>query len=268
MLKSRMRQISRLWWVVVLVTGIAVLAAVWTSQMQRPTYVGKSTLVVSSPGRTTEQDAILVAGYASLFNDPATISRLRATTKIPDDVTFQAQMAAASPILTIQATAADPEVAQDASQEMANAFRNDINEVRQAGNADAIAELSQQLDRLRSVPAPPDGAANPQLGVLQDRIDTIRFDSTNQLQDLQLRAGVSGGSPSVARDVALGAVGGLILGVLAALGLAAVSRRVTSLDELHEKTGLNGLIEIGPPFRGDRLATLANIITMEKAVKS
>ena len=59
----------------------------------------------------------MAVGYATLFNEPATIDRLRATTKIPEDVTFEARTVAASPILTIEATADDPKVAQDAATE-------------------------------------------------------------------------------------------------------------------------------------------------------
>ena len=57
----------------------------------------------------------MVVGYMTIFNDPATITRLRTTTKIPEDVTFEARTVAASPILAIEATADDPKVAQDAA---------------------------------------------------------------------------------------------------------------------------------------------------------
>jgi polysaccharide biosynthesis transport protein len=271
-LKTRMQQVAKRLWVVALITGLAVLAAVVTSAMQRPTYVGKSTLVVSSPGKTTEQDAILVAGYVALFNDPATTARLRTQTKIPDGVTFAARMAAASPIITISATAQNAAVAQDASQDMANAFRNDINAVRQEGNADAVADLTRQLNQLRSQPGPQDALSNPQLGALQDRIDSIKLDSTNQLQDLQLRAGVTSDSPKTVQNVALAAVGGLILGILAALGLAAISTRLTSSADIREKTGVRPLVEIPDPAKskrnrlnGDRLAKLANLVDLEKS---
>jgi polysaccharide biosynthesis transport protein len=274
-LKTRVQQVWKRLWVVALITGLAVAAAVVMTQMQRSTYVGKSTLVVSSPGKTTEQDAILVAGYVALFNDPATTARLRVQTKIPDDVTFQARLAAASPIITISATAQTPEVAQDASQDMANAFRNDINAVRQEGNADAVADLTRQLNQLRSQPGPPDVLANPQLGALQDRIDSIRLDSTNQLQDLQLRAGVTGDSPHRVQNIALAAVGGLILGILAALGLAAISTRLSCSAEIRDKTGVNPLAEIswkGSSKRDwpsrDRLAMLANILSLDKTERT
>ena len=58
---------------------------------------------------------------------------IEATTKIPEDVTFEARTVAASPILSIEATANSPEVAQDAAEQMAKAFRADINSIRQRG---------------------------------------------------------------------------------------------------------------------------------------
>ena len=154
--KRRMEQIRQRWWVVVVVAALGLLAAAASSLSTHPTYVGKSTLVLA--GRAPEQDAVMVVGYMTIFNDPATITRLRTTTKIPEDVTFEARTVAASPILTIEATADDPKVAQDAAYDMAEAFRDDINAVQQAGSDGYIAELERQLAEIP--PLDPVGATN------------------------------------------------------------------------------------------------------------
>ncbi len=86
-------------------------SAALTSMSSSPVYVGKSTLVLVS-NRSPVEEAPMAVGYATLFNDPATIARLRATHDIPRDVTFEARTVAASPILTIEAIAQDPETAQ------------------------------------------------------------------------------------------------------------------------------------------------------------
>ena len=73
---------------------------------------------------------------------------------------------------------------------------------------------------------------------------------------------------------ALGAVGGLLLGILAALGLAALSKRLTNAADLRDKTGLEPLVEVPAAgsverdrLRRDRLRTLANLVSLEDLPK-
>ena len=141
--KRRIEQIRQRWWVVVAVAVLALSVAVAPSVHARPTYVGKTTLAL--PGLSAVDGAQIMVGYMTIFNDPATIARLTATTEIPKDVTFEARTIAASPMLSIEATANSPEVAQDAAQEMAEAFRADVNSEKQKGTADRVAELQRQL---------------------------------------------------------------------------------------------------------------------------
>jgi len=143
--KRRIEQIRRRWWVVLVVAVFAVLAAVLPSLITDPTYVGKAALVMSSPGRVPEQDAKMAVGYATIFNDPATIERLRATMKAPEGVTFEARTVAASPIVTIEATAEDPKVAHESATNMAGIFRDDINSVRRKGTQSTLTELEREL---------------------------------------------------------------------------------------------------------------------------
>jgi len=218
----RLEQIRRRWWVVLVFTVSAVLVVAASLLLSHTTYVGKSALMLS--GRVPEQDAVMALGYLTLFNDPATIARLRTTTKIPEDVTFEARVAAASPILRIEATADDPRVAQDAAQAMTEAFRDDINSVRRRGAEEYIADIERQIQG--TSPFSPDGSGNPYYTTLQQRIETARGDSTDELQDLQLRAGVTESTPNIMLNLLLGAVGGLLLGVIVALGLAELSNAV------------------------------------------
>ena len=219
---TRLEQIRRRWWVVLMFAVPAVLVSAAFSLLVHPTYVGKSALTLS--GRAPDQDAVVALGYITLFNDPATIGRLRTTTKIPEDVTFEARVAAASPILRIEATADDPRVAQDAAQAMTEAFRDDINSVRRRGVEGYIADIERQLEGVS--PFSPDGSGNPYYATLQQRIETARGDSTDELKDLQLRAGVTESAPNIKLNLLLGAVGGLLLGVIVALCLAELSTAV------------------------------------------
>jgi Mrp family chromosome partitioning ATPase/capsular polysaccharide biosynthesis protein len=266
-------QVQRRWWVVVLVIAFCVTATAMLAD-DRPSYVGKALLVQSSPGHSPEQDATMAVGYSTLFNEPATISRLRDIAEIPEAVTFVASTVAASPILTIEATAEDPELAQAAAQRMAQVFREDINSARHSGYARDIQEAERQLQSAQSHPQP-DGSMNPLVPVLQARLDAMRDNGNNQLQDLQLQAGVTKTDPKLALQLLSGTVGGLFLGILAALGLAAMSPRIANCADLLDKTGVVPLVEVpgGGSYNANKLQEnqlriLANLVSVQDLPKS
>ncbi|SEC17577.1 hypothetical protein [Rhodococcus koreensis] len=259
-------QLERIWRrrvLVVFVAALAVLGAVAAAKEAGTSYTGRAALIVSSPGRAPEQDAILVVGYVDYFNNGPYQERIRARADVPDDVTFAASTAAASPILYIDATANDPKVAASSAAAMAGAFRDDVNTVRFAGRAGTLEELRQQLEEQRSSPE-----ADPvAMAQLQDRITAIELDTTNELQDQQLAAGVAEESPSLVRNAVLGLFGGLILGCVAALALDAVSKRLTTADDVRAKAGVDTLVEVprgGKPRAEQRreaqFRRLANIV--------
>ena len=264
--RRRFEQLRRYLWVVVVATMLAVAAAAYSTFSAGPTYSAKSALVVSSPGRTPEQDAVLAIGYATLFNDPVTIDRLRAAKAIPEDVGLEAQTAAASPIVTIEATADSPEAAQDTAQVIAEAFRDDMNSVRKQEADATVADLQRQIDELRGRPGPGD-VVDPAIGALQQSIDNVQYYSTtDQLRDLQMRVGAVRNSRHTALKLLLGLIGGLLAGVLSAFALAALSNRLTSLADVREKTGVEPLADLpgsGPRqsgLREERVRTLFNTL--------
>lgn len=267
-LTYRVEQIRQRWWVVVLATAVALLAASLASLTAHPAYVGKSSLVLTSPGRWSEQDIQMVIGYTTLFNDPATIDRLRATKTIPEDVTLEARPVAASPILTIEATADDPAVAQEAATSAAEAFRDDINSAARTATDDAVADLERKFsDLMQRFPDATGGLASELESSLQDQIYALRTDLTNQLHDLQRQAGVTKIAPPLVFNLVQGVAGGLLLGILAALGMAAMSTRIMNSTDLRKKTGIEPLVEVPRPrsvrkstLREDRIRKLANIV--------
>lgn len=261
----------------VTIAAVVTAAAVLPTAGSDPAYVGKSVLVLSSPGRGPEQDAMMVVGYAQIFNDPPTIERLRTTEGLPPDaVDFEARTVGASPMLEIAATASNPEDAQDAATLMAGAFRDDINHVRQQGAEDAASKLEDEYNTLLAkAPVSPDGSANPTLEVLRQRIEAIRADTTNQLLDLQPRAGVGVTATGLVPNLAMGVLGGLLLGLLAALAAAKLSSRIPDSETMKEKTGVEPLVEVprGSPhthdrLREDRLRILASHIHLQDLPKS
>lgn len=272
LLRQRLRQIRKRWWLVLLCTGVAMLSAL--PSWHAPTkYMATSTLMLASSQHL--DDTTLVVGYSTLFNDPATIGRLRTKHNIAPDVEFTGKTVASSPILAISAMATDPTVAQDSAQTMAEAFRDDVNAVQKSAYESAIRSNKQQLDALIAKPAPPDGVPDPLIPVLEQRLDTLRSELTSQLQDLQLRGGVVQVESKRMFGLATRAVGGLLLGVVAALGLAAASTRLDSSADVLDKAGVEPLIEVpaggSEPrnrLRRDRLRTLANIVSMQDLPKS
>ena len=266
LLKRRIEQIKQRWWVVVAIAALTVTLAGVSLLTAHPTYVGKSELIVSSPNRAPDQDAALVQGYVMLFNNPETIARLRAANHIPDGITFAAKPVAASPILTIEATADDAKTAETAAQDMAVAFRQDINAIHEADKKQTLADLTSQLDRTQ--PAS-DNPINPMLATpLQEQIFNTRHDLTNELQDLQLRAGVTTNAPPGVRSLVVPAAGGLLLGLLAALGISVLSTRLWSSADIRERTDVEPLVEVPESgsvarnrLREHRLRTLANIVS-------
>jgi hypothetical protein len=270
-LRRRIDQVRRRWWVVLVITVLAVLS-VALPLTKPPTYTAQSTLVLST-GRP-EQDAAMATGYALLFNDPTSISRLRREHGIPDDVTFDAKTVGASPILTIEVTATDSNGAQDIATTLAYALRDDTNSVRKANYDRSIQESERQLDQLLSAPGPA-GVTNPMAPVVQQRLDALRDGSASQLQILQLKAGVIKTAPHLAFEILSRVVGGGLLGILAALGMAALSTRLRTPADLMDKTGIDPLVELPAGgtiernrVREDRLRALSNIVDLQDLPKS
>src|SRR3954451_534434 len=173
-------------WALILVIGIlAAAGALGASLLQGGTYTGRSALTIVSQDRAPEQDTVLAQGYADYFNQASSQSQLRDTARVPSSVTFSARIAAASPIVYIEAVADSPEVASDSATKMAVALRDDVNSSL-GGDAQ-----EQQINALNQQLAAAQAARNQaDVSRLQDQISDLQGRATNQLQDLQLNAGV------------------------------------------------------------------------------
>jgi len=101
---SRVAAVRRYWWVVLAVVWLAVVGGFVSSAMTPTTYVGRTSLIVSSNDRSPEQDAVLVQGYVSYFNNVPYQRQLLAEAGVDGDVVVAAEAAAASPIVVISAT--------------------------------------------------------------------------------------------------------------------------------------------------------------------
>jgi capsular polysaccharide biosynthesis protein len=268
-LASKLAAVRRYWWIVLAVVCMAVLGALAVTARTPTTYLARTSLIVSSNDRAPEQDAVLVQGYVSYFNNEAYQRQLLAATGVDPKAELSAQAAAASPILVISATTSDPESAQSAAIAVAKAFKEDINKTHDQTIAAAIATLRNELDTAQRRN---DGTV---IAALQERIGELQADRNNVLQELQNRGGVSVQPPSLLNNLVLALAGGLVMGVLAALALARFSPRLRSRHDVADKVGLNTLVELpGPRTKGaqlrreQRLRQLANILRARLAEPS
>jgi capsular polysaccharide biosynthesis protein len=259
-LGSKLTAVRRYWWIVLAAVCLAVLGALVSTARTPTTYLGRTSLIVSSNNRAPEQDAVLVQGYVSYFNDAAYQQQLLAATGV-DAAALSAQAAAASPILVISATASDPDRAQSAAIAVAKAFKEEINKTHDQRISAALATLQDELDTAR------DRNDGTEIAALQERIAELQADRNNVLQELQNRGGVSVQPPSLFNNLVLALAGGLVMGVLAALALARFSPRLRSRHDVADKVGLNTLVELpGPRTKGaqlrreQRLRQLANTL--------
>ena len=268
-LASKLAAVRRYWWIVLAVVCLAVLGALVATAQTPTTYLGRTSLIVSSNNRAPEQDAVLVQGYVSYFNNAAYQQQLLAATGVDAKAELSAEAAAASPILVISATASDPDSAQSAAIAVAQTFKDDINKTHDQTIAAAVATLQDELEtaRVRN-----DGTV---IAALQERIGELQADRDNVLQELQDRGGVSAQPPSLFNNLVLALAGGLVMGVLAALALARFSPRLRSRHDVADKVGLNTLVELpGPRTKGaqlrreQRLRQLANILRARLAEPS
>jgi len=236
----QLQRIRHFWPLVLLVTLGAVIAAAVSAYTAAPSYTGRTVLIVSSPGRVPEEDAVIVRGYVDLFNDPAYQTRLRDSLDLPAGTTFEARTAAASSMIFVEATNGSYAGAKDAALDIATEFRWDVDALRRAEKDENLAALRNELDERRALLTSGGDPAYivPRILELETTIQQMQGDSTNQLQILQPDAGVSTSQPSVPKNVLFGLVGGLILGSLAAVLAALFSGRLGTAHDVRLKTGL------------------------------
>lgn len=243
-------RIRRRSWLVLAVMSLALCGAFAASWADGTTYTGRSTLTITSDSRGPEQDAVLAQGYTDYFNEPSYQDTLRAATGVPEEVTLAARTAASSPIVYIEAEAPDRAVAASAASTIATAFRESVNQNLQSERTRAIEDLRNEISAERAELAtvrddsPESSLITSTILDLQERVAIMQANDSNQLQELQLSAGVAENSPDLVQNVALGLVGGLILGCLAALGFAMLENRLATADEVRDQLALDTLAVI------------------------
>jgi Mrp family chromosome partitioning ATPase len=251
-LRLQLARVRRGAWLVVLVTLFAVAVAGAAAVVAGVSYTGRATLALGSQFRAPEQDAVLASGYADLFNSPGYQQQLRDRGIVEAGVQAAARTAAASPIIYIEAVSRDQVAAQEVASKAADALYADVNTSLRSDRQAKIAGLDAEIEKQRRIrddnprESPQSIAAQEAMSSLQNNANELRGDITNELQMLQRDAGVSGSRPNILANVALGGAGGLVLGVLAALALAALRGRAASGAEIEQRFGVRVLAELRP----------------------
>ena len=207
-------------------------------------YTGTATLITLTQNSSPDQVGVLATGYVGTFIEPSFQQVLRAKLDLPADVSLTAETAAQSPIIFISATAPDEATAKRVAGEAANEFVREVNASLQAGREGlidqmrrAVAADTQDTTGALRVPAEID---------MQDRINGVNADPTNELQMVQSNGGVTAKSSGAKRTIAVALVGGLVFGCLLAWVIGAVSRRLSTPAELMEKARIEPLVVIPP----------------------
>jgi hypothetical protein len=207
-------------------------------------YTGTATLITVSQNSSPDQTASLATGYVGTFIQPSFQRMLQAKLGLPADVSLSAQTAAQSPIIFISATAPDPATAQRAAGQAAAEFLREVNANLQAGRDNLIDQMRRAVEA--DTKATTGAIRVPAEIDMQDRINGVNADPTNDLQMLQTNAGVTAKSSGAKKTIAVALVGGLIFGCLLAWVLGAASRRLSSPAELMEKARIEPLVVIPP----------------------
>ena len=238
--------LARIWrrrFLVAAITLLAGLVAFGVAERHSGTqYTGTATLVTASQNSSPDQTAALATGYVAMFIQPSFQGMLHAKLGLPADVSLTAQTAAQSPIIFISATGPDAATAQRAAADAAAEFLREVNANLQANRESLIDQMRRAVEADMKagairVPAEVD---------MQDRINAVNADPTNDLQMLQSDAGVTAKSSGAKRTIAVALVGGLVFGCLLAWVLGAASRRLSSPAELMEKARIEPLVVIPP----------------------
>jgi succinoglycan biosynthesis transport protein ExoP len=232
-----------------IVAAVAILAALagWSSvRGTGTTYTGTSALITVSSNRSPDQDGILAQGYADFFLEPSFQDVLRQRAEVPPSVVLSARTAAAGPIIYVSATSTDRALAQAAATRLAEEFRLEVNAALQTSRQQLIAQMTAPVESQRKSGTLPQVA----LLALQDRINALNGDSTNQLQILRTDSGVATTRSPVLRTTGVALGGGAVFGIALAWLLGFASRRLMTVHDLEEKSGVTPLAILHHRERG------------------
>lgn len=267
-LQTQLDRLKRRRWLVLGVTLVALLGAIGFTMTQKASYTARAALTVSST-RGSDQDALLSRGYVEYFNQDFAMENLASETDTPSEVSFAATASATSSIIFIQATAPSADQAVASATKLTERFRDDINAGIQKQVDPSIAALQKQITDVQAR-TPATTAGTDQIGALQSRIIELQTTAdNNRLKDLQLAVGVTESAPKLVQNALLGLLGGLLLGIVAALLLTGAEDRIFSARQVRERLGVDTLAVVhggrdddAETLRAQQMMSLANVVSL------
>jgi polysaccharide biosynthesis transport protein len=271
-LQQYTRRVLVRWRLIALLTIVAASAAgAWSLTSSAPTWTATSALTAQSQDRAPDQDAVLALGYVDYFNQGSYQDLLRSRLSIPADVELTATTGATSPILYVQATGPSEDAVRAAAAAAADRFQQDVRQSLIDERIRAVGDLQGQIDEYaRRLDEERNDARRAvifdQISSLQGEITEIQSNNTNMLKPLQPEPGVASSSSSPVLDVVTGAAGGALLGVLLALLLDVLDRRVRSANDVRLRLASKPVIELDARLsaaeRAMRIEQLANRMSL------
>ena len=269
-------QIDRIWryrWLVVAITVISIVAGAFAAGSARAQYTGQSVLSAASPTKRSD-DPTLAQGYVSMFNQPAYQRTLSQHAKVTGDVTsYGARTAGHGPVFYITATSTSADAARSAAAAMAQSYADELNSQLKAHRDQTIANMTNDWrktwgERLDTN----DPAALAAQDQLQQQINDVNADRSNEVTVLALDAGVSVEGAGRVHTLGFALLGGLLLGCVVAVVAGISSRRLVTDYDVAEKLGVTVLDVLPSPTdgrhsgsRGVRLRHLVNVLVQRQA---
>lgn len=248
-------------WLLVLICVIAAAAGagLW-SALSQSVYTAKAELLFRDPGLDDKVfGSTSAAGPRDLAREAETNTRLttldiineKTATALRGRVTedeversIKIDSDPKSDVVTIEATDADPKRAA----EIANTFAREFIKFRRQADTEAILRTQRLVDKeiANLAPSAASGADGQRLKEQADRLSILASLQTGNAELVQpARPPQVASAPKPQRNIVLGTMFGLVLGVIAALVANRFDDRIKSPEDLEQLTGLPILTKIG-----------------------
>jgi len=221
------------------------------SSLVGPTNAGPQdpTRTLDTLARVAEVPTVASETLAAVGDDGMTPSELLAETTVSADPN--------SDVLTFSVTDPDPGLAERLVNEYTRQFMAYRTKIQTAVIDNALTPLRRRIDSLQTSlqgakPSNQDSTAHQQLGVLlskQQDLENLKALQGNNLVVVKRATSAPQTQPKTARNVGLGVLIGLILGVGLAFLASSLDTRVRSAEEISATLGMPLLARVPAPPR-------------------
>jgi capsular exopolysaccharide synthesis family protein len=243
------------WWLIALLVVIAAAGAYAVSLATPSRYRSAETLIYLPAGGTADVDSAtatrdLQTAVGLVQAAPVLGPAARRLGVSQDDLraSVSAVLPTDSNLLRIDATGATAGAAQRRALVVAQVFQQFRLSLQRRAIDARINSLKTQIQRLTATPT---SDAAETIRNLRDQLSLAQSDRAVANGDFAVgdpaRLPTAAFQPQPARNVVLGAVAGLLIGVAAAFGRARLNRRLITIDDVEAAYGMPAIGAIPPP---------------------